>query len=79
MKGELIMIRSKDFNQEVNALNDKVKKTPDAVTNADAVKAILLVGKLLRDVRTNQVLALKDKGVKLVESERDKATDVEKK
>lgn len=73
------MIRSKDFNQEVNALNDKVKKTPDAVTMADVVKAILLVGKMLRDVRTNQVLALKANDVKLVESEKDKVTDTETK
>jgi len=72
------MIRSKDFNKEVNTLNDKVKNTPDKVTNADVVKAILLVGKLLRDIRTNQVLALKANNVKLVESNTDTGKDNEK-
>lgn len=64
------MIRSKDFNKEINVLNDKVKKTPEKVGLADLVKAVLLVGKMVRDVRTNQVIAMKAQNIDLIESEK---------
>ena len=59
------MIKSKDFNMEVKLLDDKVKDTPDTVGLADVLKAVLLVGKVLRDVRTNQVIMIpRDKLIK---------------
>lgn len=49
------MISSKDLNSEVNVLQLKAEKTPDKVTLADVVKVGLLVLKVIRDMRTNQV------------------------
>ena len=50
------MLKSADLNQELAILDEKVKK--GEVTNADVVKAITLLIKVARDVRTNQVTAL---------------------
>ena len=50
------MLKSADLNQELAILDEKVKK--GEVSNADIVKAITLLIKVARDVRTNQVTAL---------------------
>lgn len=60
------MIRSKDLNLEIKALEDKVTTAPDKVNNADVVKAVCLLAKIVRDVRTNQVLGLRKNGVELI-------------
>ena len=57
------MITSRDLNAELNVLEDKVKK--GEVSNADVVKAVVLIAKLVRDIRTNQALGLRNAGVEL--------------
>ena len=62
------MIRSKDVNSEVKKLEDLVvndkAKTDDLLRGV--LKANLLNVKLLRDVRTNQGLLMKNQGVELI-------------
>jgi len=58
------MIKSKDVNVEVNALEDKVKSK--VVELADVLKGICLAIKLLRDIRTNQVTDLKARNIALI-------------
>ena len=61
------MIRSKDLNEDLKGLEVKLlkasakaeKEQSDEVTNADIVKAIVLVAKVIRDIRTNQVSWMK--------------------
>jgi len=56
------MIRSKDLNEDLKGLEVKLlkaEKNPDAVSNADVVKALVLVAKVIRDIRTNQVSWMK--------------------
>lgn len=50
------MLKSADLNQELKTLDEKVKK--NEVSNGDVVKAITLLIKVARDIRTNQVTAL---------------------
>ena len=50
------MFASKHLNEELKALDEKMKK--GEVSNADVVKAITLLIKVVRDIRTNQVTAL---------------------
>ena len=52
------MIRSKDLNEELKALDDKAKAGKD-VSFADVLKAVVLVAKVLRDVRSNQVTVMR--------------------
>jgi hypothetical protein len=54
------MISSKDLNSEVNVLQLKAEKTPDKVTLGDVVKVGLLVLKVVRDMRTNQVSLMRE-------------------
>lgn len=66
------MIRSKDVNKEIRAIEDIVKDTTDQVTVLKAVvKAVTLVLKVLRDVRTNQVLGLRHANVELIKETRE--------
>ncbi len=64
------MIKSKDVNVEVNALEDKVKGKKAEL--ADVLKGICLAIKLLRDIRTNQVTDLKARGVPLISPEEER-------
>lgn len=52
------MIRWKDVKLEINKLNEKAK-AGEKLTNADVVKAVDLVLKMVRDIRGNQVLIMK--------------------
>lgn len=66
------MIRSKDVNKEVKILDDLTKEESKATDNVilkGVLKAITLLVKLVRDVRSNQVLALEKDGVKLIKEE----------
>lgn len=68
------MIRSRDVNKEVKVLDDLSKATDKDEATVIVLKAILkgiaLVVKLVRDVRTNQVLGLEKAGVKLIKDEK---------
>ena len=59
------MIRSKDLNLEINALSEKIEKGD--VSNVDVVKAVCLLVKVARDIRTNQTTIMRAQGVKLIE------------
>jgi hypothetical protein len=49
------MIRSKDLNAEVKVLELKAEKNANSIGLVDVLKAMLLVLKVVRDIRTNQV------------------------
>lgn len=66
------MIRSKDVNKEVKILDEVAReesKVTDNVVLKGILKAVTLLVKLVRDVRSNQVLALEKDGVKLIKEE----------
>lgn len=72
------MIRSRDVNKEVKVLDDLVKdeKVTDSVVVLKAIlKAVTLAVKLIRDVRTNQVLRLEKDGVTLIKDENAKKVE----
>lgn len=56
------MIRARDLNKEIKTLEDK----GDTAKLADVVKAMCLVAKVVRDIKANQVLSLRAKGVELI-------------
>ena len=49
------MIRSKNLNAEVKVLELKAEKNAGSIGLVDVLKAMLLVLKVVRDIRTNQV------------------------
>ena len=55
------MLRYKDFELEVETLNKKVKD--GSISLGDLVKGFELVGKFLRDVRSNQIRMMEKLGV----------------
>ena len=59
------MLKSKDLNKEIKVLEDKGEKA----TIADVVKALCLLAKVVRDIKTNQVLGLRKAGVELIQPE----------
>ena len=59
------MIKSKDLNGELKILEDKIKA--ETVSSADVVKALCLLVKVVRDIRTNQTTTMRAQGVKLIE------------
>ena len=61
------MIKSKDLNQEVRDLDEKYKTGVAGIP--ELVKAVCLLVKVVRDVRTNQTLIMKASGIKLIEGE----------
>ena len=67
------MIRAKDLNEEIDKLVKKAKI--DAVSSSDVVKALCLIAKVVRDIRTNQTTIMKSQGVKLIEAERKGESD----
>lgn len=60
------MIRSKDLNKEIKELELKAEKGDDRAVMRAILKGIALVLKVMRDVKTNQVLGLKQSGVSLI-------------
>ena len=68
------MIRSRDVNKEVKVLDDLAKneKVGDNEVLRGILKAVTLAVKLIRDVRTNQVLKLEKDGVTLIKDENAK-------
>ena len=63
------MIRSKDLNKEIKVLETKAKE--DKATISDVVKAVCLVAKVVRDIKTNQVLGLQANKVELIKPGED--------
>lgn len=65
------MIRTKDLNKELMAINDVVKdpKIDKTTLTRVLVKAVTLLVKVVRDIRTNQVLDLKNKGIQLLQED----------
>lgn len=65
------MIRTKDLNKELMAINEIVKdeKIDQTTLTRVLVKAVTLLVKVVRDIRTNQVLDLKHKGIQLLQEE----------
>jgi len=57
------MLRYKDFELEVNKL--KAKAEAGTVSVGDIVKGVELLGKMIRDVRGNQIVIMKKLGVEL--------------
>jgi len=57
------------LNQEVRDLESKIKAGAEATTSADLLKALCLLVKVCRDIRTNQTTIMKAQGVKLLEPE----------
>lgn len=64
------MIRSKDVNAEVAKIEEKIKKGTNG--KEDIIKALCLVVKLLRDVRSNQVKLSEGKPLKTEYKPEDK-------
>jgi len=60
------MIKSTDLNKELKKLEEKAKD--DSVSTADVVKGLCLVAKVLRDMKSNQVLIMEHEGIKLRKS-----------
>ena len=59
------MIAGKDVNKDLAILEKKREK--GNVVLADVLKVGCLITKLLRDIRTNQVLIMKDRGIKILQ------------
>jgi len=57
------MLKSRDLNKELKTLEEKGEKA----TTADVVKALCLIAKVVRDIKTNQVLGLRKAGVELIQ------------
>lgn len=57
------MIRSVHVNQEVKILDEKAKKGIGSLS--DVLKGIGLIIKVLSDIKFNQVIIMKNKGIKL--------------
>ena len=59
------MIKSKDLNKEVRDLETKIQA--GKVELADVVKALCLLVKVARDIRTNQTTIMKAQNIALIE------------
>lgn len=59
------MIKSKDLNSEVKVLEEKIKA--GKVELVDVVKALCLLVKVGRDIRTNQTTVMKFNKIPLIE------------
>jgi len=64
------MIKGQDLNIELKKLDLKISKS--SITNSDVVKAITLLIKLARDIRQNQVLMMKERGIDLIKPPKEK-------
>jgi len=74
------MIRSRDVNKEIANVEAVVEKAKDATAIQKAVvKLGILILKVVRDIKTNQVLELKKLGVELIKESRDEKEKEEKK
>jgi hypothetical protein len=62
------MIKAEHVRDDLKVLDEKMKK--GEVTNADILKSITLLIKLLVDVRTNQTIVLRKDG--LIEKKKEK-------
>jgi len=70
------MLRYKDFELEVNKL--KAKAEAGTVSVNDIVKGVELLGKMIRDVRGNQIVIMKKLGVELRTGKTSETTKREK-
>lgn len=61
------MIRAKDLNLEIEKLEKNI--ADNAVSSSDVVKALCLLVKVARDIRTNQTTIMKAQNIKLIEVE----------
>lgn len=58
------MLKSTDLNKEIEQIEQSVVKEKDLVLVAQ-VKAMALILKMLRDIRSNQVLMMQSSGVEM--------------
>ena len=73
------MIRSKDLNTEIKALEVIEAEAKDEKLLLKAlVKGIALLLKVVRDIKSNQVLGLKKAGVDLIKARTPNKTNSEK-
>lgn len=75
------MIRSRDVNKELKRVDDMVKdkEATDKAVQKAILKTLSIIAKLVRDVRTNQVLALEANKVELIKEERKDEKETETK
>ena len=59
------MLRSKDLNKEIEILELTLEKGDNKAVEKGMLKSNILLLKLLRDIKRNQVLSLKQAGVEL--------------
>ena len=71
------MFASKDLSGEVRKLEEKISK--GEVSSADVVKALVLLIKVVKDVRTNQVTTMKHNKVPLRQVKADTSKPEQKK
>lgn len=61
------MIRSKAANQEIHTIDEAVKKTSDVSDLLKLlVKAVTVLTKLVRDIRTNQTTTMRAQNIELI-------------
>ena len=66
------MLTSKHLSEEIKRLDEACEAGAGSVGLDKVVKGLTLILKLMKDIRTNQVLLLKKQGVELVRSVREK-------
>lgn len=73
------MLRSKDLNEELRGLESlaKITKEDDVVTKVQkaTLKVAILIAKLVRDVKTNQVTMMKANKIELVKDNQEEPAE----
>ena len=73
------MLRSKDLNEELRGLESlaKIDKEDDVVIKVKkaTLKVVILIAKLVRDVKTNQVTMMKANKIELVKDNQEEQTE----
>ena len=64
------MLRSRDLNEEITKIELVAEKGDHKSVNRGIAKGVALVLKMLRDIKQNQVTALKGAGIELVKPTR---------
>jgi len=65
------MLKGKDLNSELKIIDNAIKegKSDEKTLLTHILKALCLLNKLVRDVKTNQVTSMEAQGIKLLEPE----------
>ena len=64
------MIRSADVNSEISTIDKETKTAKGDGLVRLLIKAVTLLLKVLRDIRTNQVNIMKKQGIELIKEDR---------